>query len=153
MAATEEGPINIGGLQQFAVEVFKKMKVPQIRNPDAPPLEKLPESYKTKIALIGCGPASISAATFLARMGYQDVTIYEKNEYTGGLSSSEIPQQRLPFEVVSWEVKLMQDLGVKIVHGKELGKNLSIEQLKKEGNKVIFLGIGQPEVNISHSKK
>ena len=45
----------------------------------------LPESYKSKIALIGCGPASISCATFLARLGYSDVTIFEKEEFIGGL--------------------------------------------------------------------
>lgn len=71
LAATEEGPINIGGLQQFACEVFKKMNVPQIRDPSLPPLESLPPSYKAKIALIGCGAASISCGTFLGRLGYQ----------------------------------------------------------------------------------
>jgi NADPH-dependent glutamate synthase beta subunit-like oxidoreductase len=71
LAATEEGAININGLQQFACEVFKNMNIPQIRDPALPPLDKLPPSYKAKIALIGCGPASISCATFLGRLGYQ----------------------------------------------------------------------------------
>ena len=84
------------------------------------------------MALIGCGPASISCATFLARLGYQDLTIFEKYDYIGGLryhlyischcvvfmmtlvSSSEIPQFRLPYDVVSFEVELMKDLGVKV---------------------------------------
>lgn len=126
--ASEEGPINIGGLQQFATEVhtcmyggrgwlsmcctcstcvvcktwscnsilvpplppfllqvFKDMKLPQIRDPSLPPLEELPDSYRAKVALIGCGPASISCATFLARLGYQDITIYEREQYIGGL--------------------------------------------------------------------
>ena len=61
--------IDIGGLQQFAVEAFKAMNISQIRDPSLPPLDKLPESYKAKIALVGCGPASISCATFLARLG------------------------------------------------------------------------------------
>jgi NADPH-dependent glutamate synthase beta subunit-like oxidoreductase len=76
---------DIGGLQQFAVEVFKEMKIKQIRAPNATPLDKLPPSYKTKIGFIGCGPASISCATFLARIGYQDLTIFEKKEYAGKL--------------------------------------------------------------------
>ena len=62
---TEEGPINIGGLQQFATEVFKEMGLRQIRDPSALPVEQLPQSYRSKIALIGCGPASICCATFL----------------------------------------------------------------------------------------
>lgn len=62
-----------------------KMKIPQIRDPSLPPLDKLPNSYRAKIALFGCGPASISCATFLARLGYTDLTIFEKEQYIGGL--------------------------------------------------------------------
>lgn len=61
------------------------MKIPQIRDPSLPSVDELPESYQAKIALIGCGPASISCATFLARLGYNNVTIFEKQEYIGGL--------------------------------------------------------------------
>lgn len=61
------------------------MKIPQIRDPSLPPLDKLPNSYRAKIALFGCGPASISCATFLARLGYTDLTIFEKEQYIGGL--------------------------------------------------------------------
>ena len=64
------------------------MNIPQIR-------ELLPtnlhESYNTKIALIGCGSASISWATFLSRIGYNEVHIFEKDNYGGGLITSEIP--------------------------------------------------------------
>ncbi|GFR93284.1 dihydropyrimidine dehydrogenase [NADP(+)] [Elysia marginata] len=85
LAAAEEGPINIGGLQQFATEVFKDMRVSQVRDPNMPPLESLPESYRSPVALLGCGPASISCATFLARLGYSNITVFEKKSYTGGL--------------------------------------------------------------------
>ena len=46
---------------------------------------QLPDSYSARVALLGCGPASISCATFLGRLGYRDVTIFERNEYIGGL--------------------------------------------------------------------
>lgn len=82
LAAVEEGPINIGGLQQFATEVFKRMGVKQILNPNLKPLAK---NADTPIALLGGGPASLSCATFLARLGYKNLTIYEKQEYFGGL--------------------------------------------------------------------
>ena len=62
-----------------------KMKIPQIRDPNLTPLDQLPESYSAKIAFFGCGPASISCATFLARLGYTNLTIFEKQEYIGGL--------------------------------------------------------------------
>jgi dihydropyrimidine dehydrogenase (NADP+) len=157
---SEEGPISIltlcfgdltviyiGGLQQFATEVFKNMKIKQIRDPNAPSLDQLPPSYKSKIALVGCGPASISCATFLARLGYQDVTIFEKQDFAGGLSGMEIPQYRLPWDVIDFELSLMKDLGVKIEYGKQLGTNgFTVESLKKQGYDAIFLGIGLPEV-------
>lgn len=143
--ATEEGPINIGGLQQFAVEIFKSLRIPQIRDPNLP--ANLPGSYRTPIALIGCGPASISCATYLARLGYSSLTIFEKREYVGGLSSSEIPQFRLPFDVVNFEVELMKDLGVKVETGKELSTKtgFTLETLRKEGFGAVFLGIGLPD--------
>lgn len=61
------------------------MNIPQIRNPSLPPPEKMPKAYSTKIALFGAGPASISCASFLARLGYSDITIFEKQKYVGGL--------------------------------------------------------------------
>ena len=53
------------------------MRIPQIHDLDLTPLDELPESYRTKVALIGCGPVSISCATFLARVGYTDLTVFE----------------------------------------------------------------------------
>jgi len=129
---TEEGPINIGGLQQFATEVFKEMHIPQIRDPSLPPIDQMPPSYKARIALIGCGPASISCGSFLARLGYSDVTVFEKEQFPGGLSSMEIPQYRLPYDVVSFEVQLMLDLGVKIRYGQQLGRDFTLETLRKD---------------------
>ncbi|XP_070251811.1 dihydropyrimidine dehydrogenase [NADP(+)] isoform X1 [Myotis yumanensis] len=147
--ATEEGPINIGGLQQFATEVFKAMNIPQIRDPSLPPPEEMPEAYSAKIALLGAGPASISCASFLARLGYSDITIFEKQEYVGGLSTSEIPQFRLPYDVVNFEVELMKDLGVKIVCGRSLSVNdMTLHTLKAEGYQAAFIGIGLPEPNL-----
>lgn len=142
---SEEGPINIGGLQHFTVEAYMKMGVKQIRDPSLPPLDQLPDSYKAKIALVGCGPASISCATYLARLGYSDVTIFEKQENPGGLSSLEIPQFRLPYHAVMFELEQMKDLGVKVEYNKALGKDFTVEDLhKKQGFEAIFVGIGLP---------
>lgn len=143
--ASEEGPINIGGLQQFATDIFKQMNIPQTRIPG-----QRVEHANTKIALLGCGPASLSCATFLARLGYDDITIFEKQAYIGGLSSSEIPQYRLPYEVVNFEVDLVKDLGVKIELNRSLSeKDLTIQGLQDDGYKAIFLGIGLPEAKTS----
>ena len=139
--ASEEGPINIGGLQQFATDIFKRMNIPQARIPG----QSVPHA-DTKIALIGCGPASLSCATFLARLGYDDITIFEKENRIGGLSSSEIPQYRLPYDVVNFEIELAKDLGVKIEMGRALSENdLTIQGLQDSEYKAIFLGFGLPE--------
>ncbi|KAA8587551.1 hypothetical protein FQN60_016413 [Etheostoma spectabile] len=125
-----------------------KMGIPQIRNPDLPPANEMPESYHAPIALIGCGPASVSCASFLARLGYDNITIFEKQKYIGGLSTSEIPQFRLPYEVVQFEIDLMKDLGVKVVCEKGLGVNgMTLTSLKEEGFKSVFIGIGLPQAN------
>lgn len=144
LAASEEGAINIGGLQHFATENFTNMRIPQIRDPAAIPSHKLPKSYSAPIALIGCGPASISCATFLGRLGYKDITVFERDEWVGGLSSQEIPGFRLPYSAVKAEVDFMTDLGVKVVNGKALGTDFSIESLRADGFKAIFVGTGLP---------
>jgi dihydropyrimidine dehydrogenase (NADP+) len=76
VAATENGAINIGGLQHFATETFMRMKVKQTHDPSLP----TPARSDAKIAIVGCGPSAISAATFLARLGYTDITCYEKED-------------------------------------------------------------------------
>ena len=95
-------------------------------------IEKGKRSYSA-----GCGPASLSCASFLARLGYTDITIYEKQDYVGGLSSSEIPQFRLPYDVVDFEIQLAMDIGVKIVTGRQLHKDdITLEKLKARELKI-----------------
>jgi dihydropyrimidine dehydrogenase (NADP+) len=76
------------------------MKVKQIRDPKLKPLDE--RVAKTKVALIGAGSASLSCASFLARLGYQNLDIFEKNDYSGGLVNNEIPPNRSNFEDVAW---------------------------------------------------
>ena len=142
---TELGAIKINRLQEFAVRVFKEMGVPQIRDPSLP--KDLPASYQTPIAIIGAGSASLSNATFLGRMGYDNVHIFEKSNYGGGLVSSEIPQNRAPYSEAKWEVQLVEQLGVKIHYGKALGRDFTVEDLRNQGYKAIFLGVGLSEPN------
>jgi dihydropyrimidine dehydrogenase (NADP+) len=137
----EGGVINIGKLQEYACKVFKEMKVKQIRDPSID-LNKLNNAYKTKIAIIGCGPASISCANFLGRLGYSEVHVFEKNNYGGGLVANEIPPNRTNWEDLSWEISLMEDLGVKIHYNKEFGKDITYDSLKKEGFERFFIGSG-----------
>ncbi|XP_030758990.1 dihydropyrimidine dehydrogenase [NADP(+)] isoform X2 [Sitophilus oryzae] len=144
LSAVEEGPINIGGLQQFAVEVFSKMNIPQTRDPAVPK----PRKSAAKIALVGGGPASLSCASFLGRLGYTDITIYEKEKTLGGLSTWEIPQYRLPQTVVDFEVNLIRDLGIKVEHQRSLSsKDLTINNLVNECE-AVFVAIGLPQSKV-----
>lgn len=164
--ASEEGPINIGGLQHFAVEMFKIMNLPQILSPDIQKFtlagnEILNNVLRSPIALVGCGPSSISCATFLARLGYSNIHIFERNAFGGGLSLTEIPQYRLPYDAVDFEILFMQDLGVNIHYNSPLSKkrDLTISKLlagsksdpniPSDGFKVVFVGIGKPQPKIA----
>ncbi|XP_026487156.2 dihydropyrimidine dehydrogenase [NADP(+)] [Vanessa tameamea] len=141
--ASEEGAINIGGLQHFAIDIFMRMGIHQTLDPKTKPL---PKGGDQKIALIGGGPASLSCACFLARLGYKNITVYEKEKFLGGLSSSEIPQYRLPYDVVQFEIDLIKNLGVNFVTGRSLSSNdITVDGLLKDGHSAVFLGIGLPE--------
>ena len=84
------------------------------------------------------------SCTYLARLGYRDVTVYERDEYVGGLSMSEIPAYRLPSDSVAWEVEQMKNLGVKIEYGKALGRDFTVESLKADGAKAVLVATGLP---------
>jgi len=137
------GHIQIAKLQEHAMQVFKAMNIPQILPPEID-LAKLPATYKAPIALIGCGPASITCATFLARMGYQNIHVYEKENFPGGTISKEIPPNKAPLNDVKFEVKLMEDLGVKVFYGQGLGSEAipNLAALRNKGYKAIFIGTG-----------
>lgn len=149
LAGAEQGAINIGGLQAFAVDTFRKMKIPQIRDPSLPPRDQMPAAFNRKVAIIGAGPAGVSCATFMGRLGYNHIDVFEAKPYSGGLSTIEIPQYRLDSEQVLWETSLMEDLGVKVHYNKALGKDYTIESLKKDGYDAVFSGIGLPEAKIA----
>ncbi len=140
MTKSFRGPVKIAKLQEHAMQVFKAMNVPQILSPDIDPA-KLPETYNAPIALVGCGPASITCATFLARLGYRNVHVYEKERFPGGTISREIPPIKAPLSDVKFEVRLMQDLGVKIYYGQDMGPD-ALEALRGKGYKAIFVGCG-----------
>lgn len=141
LSDTRHGGIHINELHTIASEALMHLHLPQIRNPAI-----VQEKYHhAKIALIGGGPASLSCATFLGRIGYDDITIFERLPYSGGTPAAEIPEFRMPYYITRFEIKLVEDLGVKFVYNKEYGKDMTIESLKKDGYEAIFLGIGQPK--------
>ncbi|VBB45808.1 conserved hypothetical protein [uncultured Paludibacter sp.] len=101
--------------------------------------EKLSPTGK-RIAIVGAGPAGLTAAFYLVRLGH-DVTIYDALPEAGGVVRFGIPQYRLPKEVLQKEVKLIKKLGVKFLFNQRLGENLSLDNLKKEFDS-IYMAIG-----------
>jgi NADPH-dependent glutamate synthase beta subunit-like oxidoreductase len=102
------------------------------------------ESKADKVAVIGSGPAGLTCAYYLAREGYP-VTVFEKNPKPGGMLSSGIPSYRLPKDVVEAEIQVILDMGVSIKTGVQIGRGTTIAQLREEGYKAFFLGVGAGE--------
>ena len=98
-------------------------------------------SFPEKIAIIGAGPAGLSAAYYLAEMGFKP-TVFEKNEKPGGMMRYGIPSYKLEKDVIDAEIEVIKELGAEIKCGIEVGKDVTIEELKKQGYKAFYIAIG-----------
>ncbi len=105
---------------------------------------ELKEPREEKVGVVGSGPAGLSCAFYLAIEGYP-VTIFEKLPLPGGMLTAGIPDYRLPRDIVQAEIGVIRDMGVDIRTGVEVGKDISLEQLREEGFRALFLGIGAQE--------
>ena len=129
-------PVSIRGIKRFMVDQELEPQLPEIRHNE--------ENARRNIAIVGGGPAGISCAFFLARLGYKPV-IYEKEPRPGGMLVQAIPAYRLPRETIAREIRMIENMGVTIKTGLALGRDFTIEQLKDEGADAVFIGIGAPQ--------
>ena len=97
--------------------------------------------FEQKIAIIGGGPAGLSCAFYLAEKGYRP-TVFEKNKVAGGMLVYGIPSFKLEKDVVQAEIDVMKEMGVEIKTGIEVGKDVTISQLREQGYKAFFIAIG-----------
>ena len=97
--------------------------------------------FDEKIAIIGGGPAGLSCAYYLALKGYKPV-VFEKNEKCGGMLVYGIPSYKLEKSVVQAEIDVIKEMGVEIKTGIEVGKDITIDELRKQGYKAFYLAIG-----------
>ena len=97
--------------------------------------------WKEKIAIIGGGPSGLSCAYYLATMGYYP-TVFEKNELPGGMLRYGIPSYKLEKDVIDAEIDIMKEIGVEIRTGVEVGKDITLDQLREEGYKAFYVAIG-----------
>jgi len=125
-------PIQIGRLQRYITDYEKATGFKVL---------EAPEATKEKVAMIGSGPASLSAAATLAMKGYP-VTIFEEKEKAGGVLSYGIVPVRLPQYVVDEEIEYVTNLGVEIKLNTKVGKDISLDEIRSSGYKAIMLGAG-----------
>ena len=97
--------------------------------------------YTEKIAIIGAGPAGMSCAYYLANKGYP-VTVFDRNPVPGGMLTLGIPAFRLEKDVLNAEIDILREMGVEFRCGVEVGKDVTIQQLRDEGYKGFYLAIG-----------
>ena len=97
--------------------------------------------FDEKVAIIGGGPAGISCAFYLAEKGYKP-TIFEKNDKPGGMVVYGIPSFVLEKEIVAAEIDVLREMGVEIRCNVEVGKDVTIKQLREQGYKAFYIGIG-----------
>lgn len=125
-------PIAIGALERFVADLALREGWKAI---------KRGKLNGGKVAVVGSGPAGLTAAGDLIKFGY-DVTVFEALHKVGGVLSYGIPDFRLPKDVVDKEVKTLTEAGVKIVTDVCVGRTLTIDELFKRGYDAVFIGIG-----------
>jgi len=132
-----DAPIAIRALKRFVTERHG----PESRNPVDVFPEKLRAFRSEKIAIIGSGPAGMSAAHDLALLGYP-VTVFEAAPVPGGMMHLGIPEYRLPRDVLQAQIREILDLGLELRLNMRLGKDFSLEDLRREGYKAVLLAFG-----------
>jgi heterodisulfide reductase subunit A-like polyferredoxin len=136
-----EANCNRGQLDEpIAIRELKMFVADQV-NIDELPVPQVTKTGK-KVAIIGAGPAGLSAANDLALKGH-DVTIFEARPEPGGMLRYGIPEYRLPKEILSKEINFIKRLGVEIKTGAEVGKDVSLANLRND-YQAIFVGAGAP---------
>lgn len=128
--------------QAVAIDDIKKFIAQKDLDADTRFIPKKIHNYNDKkIAIIGAGPSGLSCAYYLSLYGY-DITVFEKEEKLGGMLTLGIPNFRLEKDVVNAEIDIIKELGVKFKTGVEVGKDVTIQDLRKEGFKAFYVAIG-----------
>ena len=132
--------------QAIAIDEVKKFIAAQDLNAETRfiPEKVVPATkgyFDEKIAIIGGGPAGLSCAFYLAEKGYKP-TVFEKNERAGGMLVYGIPSFKLEKDVVQAEIDIIKEMGVEIKTGVEVGKDITLDELRAQGYKAFYIAIG-----------
>ena len=132
--------------QAVAIDEVKRFIAQQDLNAERrfvpePVVPKLLGGFEEKIAIIGAGPAGLSCAYYLAEKGYKP-TVFEKNEKPGGMLRYGVPSFKLEKDVIDAEIDVIRQLGVEIKCGVEVGKDVTLDELRAQGYKAFYIAIG-----------
>jgi glutamate synthase (NADPH/NADH) small chain len=136
----KDGAINIGKLERFAAD-FGKSPRSQVPGYRSEACDMKHEACGQKVAVIGSGPAGLTAAADLAKMNYS-VTLFESLHLPAGVLMYGIPEFRLPKKIVKEEVSYIQSLGVDLQTNVLIGKTKTMDDLFREGYKAVFIAAG-----------
>lgn len=127
--------------EAIAIDDIKKFIAEQDLNKDHRYIPTIKHQYDKSIAVIGGGPSGLSCAYYLAIEGYK-VTVFEKETKLGGMLTFGIPNFRLEKEVINAEIDILNDLGVKFQTGVEVGKDITIKEMRNNGFNAFYVAIG-----------
>ena len=133
--STLDEAVCIRGVKRYMTDQEITVQLPEIRE-DA-------KNAVRKVAIIGGGPAGLSCAYFLARMGYRPL-IFEAEMRPGGMLAQAIPAYRLPRETLAREIRMIENMGVSIRTEQRLGRDFTLHGLLEQGYESIFIGVGAP---------
>ncbi|MDE5804255.1 MAG: FAD-dependent oxidoreductase [Lachnospiraceae bacterium] len=135
---TIDEAVAIDAVKRFIAERDLNAETRYIPKPTIPSLRG---GFEEKIAIIGSGPAGLSCAYFLAEKGYKP-TVFEKAEKPGGMLTYGIPSYKLEKDLIAAEIDVIKAMGVEIKCGVEVGKDVTIAQLREQGYKGFYIAIG-----------
>ncbi|MDR1033352.1 MAG: NADPH-dependent glutamate synthase [Bifidobacteriaceae bacterium] len=138
----EDGdPVGIGRLERFVADYKMQKDLDAVQQGYLPETGDVPDKNGHKVAIIGSGPAGVTAAGELARKGY-DVTIFEALHKAGGVLVYGIPEFRLPKAIVQKEIDSLGNYGVELKTNMVIGRVLTIDELFEAGYEAVFVGSG-----------
>ncbi len=130
--------------EAISIKSLKRFVADQEIAQQAEPTFSPPPRKQGRVAIIGAGPAGLSCAFYLGRLGYQS-TIFEALPEPGGMAAVGIPDYRLPRELLRREVEMVEKMGAEIRYNVRVGQDITLEQIKDEGYRAVFVGVGAHE--------